>query len=418
MSNIYYNKNKEKIANIKSLLLKGSNNNLKNKTRNKKIPNLVNLIHSLENDLSERSEYSKSKLSLINKANFANTTTGGSEIPQINRIPKIKKVMYVNNSKNSLSLSKEKKNKTKDLSLKKNKLISVKKFENIHINKNILKIYKNQCKTQRPLSTVSDIKLKKIKLFGNKDKDKDKNAKNKFININKNTKNKCDLTHNRNYNSNNILSNNYNIISDNNCHNLTQRNNFNKNKNILLSLKHKLKERLLNTSRNTNIKRDAKQLTDGFLNKSIYIKKSFNNNNSKEEEKASINNTCDDGDISINKSNCNFYSNNTFNTFNTFNNSNYNKICASSIIKPTKKLVNKTLPDRDKILDSIHINKFNYEKYLLNKYKQKPSNTLYKIPLEMRKKIKNKLLNNPMCLIKNKKSSNSVDKNTMGAKII
>ena len=415
MSSIYYNKNKEKIVNIKSLLLKGSNINLKNKTRNKKITNLDKLIHSLENDLSERSEYSKSKLSLINKTNFGNTTTGGREIPQINRIPKSKKVIYVNNSKNSLSLSKEKKNKTKDLSLKKNKLISVKKFENIHINKNILKIYKNQCKTQRPLSTVSDIKLKKIKLFGNKDKDKDKNAKNKFININKNNKNKCDLTHNRNYNSNNILSNNYNIISDNNCHNLTQRNNFNKNKNILLSLKHKLKERLLNTSRNTNIKRDAKQLTDGFLNKSIYIKKSFNNNNSKEEEKASINNTCDDGDISINKSNCNFYSNNTFNTFNS---SNYNKICASSIIKPTKKLVNKTLPDRDKILDSIHINKFNYEKYLLNKYKQKPSNTLYKIPLEMRKKIKNKLLNNPMCLIKNKKSSNSVDKNTMGAKII
>ena len=57
-------------------------------------------------------------------------------------------------------------------------------------------------------------------------------------------------------------------------------------------------------------------------------------------------------------------------------NSNYNKICASSIIKPTKKIVNKTLSDRDKILDSIHINKFNYEKLFLNKYKQKQSNTL------------------------------------------
>ena len=118
MSSIYYNKNKAKIANIKTLLLKGSNTNLKNKTRNKKISNLDKLIHSLENDLSERSEYSKSKLSLINKTNFGNTTTGGREIPQINRISKIKKAINVNNSKNSLSLSKEKENKTKDLSFK------------------------------------------------------------------------------------------------------------------------------------------------------------------------------------------------------------------------------------------------------------------------------------------------------------
>ena len=98
-------------------------------------------------------------------------------------------------------------------------------------------------------------------------------------------------------------------------------------------------------------------------------------------------------------------------------NSNYNKICASSIIKPTKKIVNKTLSDRDKILDSIHINKFNYEKLFLNKYKQKQSNTLWKIPLEMRKKIKNKLLNNPICLIKNKKSSYSLDKNARAVKL-
>ena len=417
MSNIYYNKSKERISNIKNLLLKGSYNNLNNKTRNKKISNLDKLMHSLESDLSERSEYRKSKLSIINKTNIGNATISGREIREINRIPKIKKLEYVNNSLNTKSLSKERKNKANDLTFMKSKLISVKKLENIHIvqnhqNKNILKIYKNQCKTQRPLSTISDIKLKKLKFFENKDK----NAKYKFININKcNINNNIQkLKHNRNFYSNNIISNDI-IITDNNINNLTQRNNFNNNKNILLSLKHKLKEKILNTSRNKIIRRDSNKLTDAILNKSIYIQKSFNNK-SKEEEKTSINNnTCDDEDISISKSNFNYsnYNNNTLNNLNC-----NNKKYVSSLIKPTKKIINKTLPDRDKILDSIHTNKFNYEKYFLSKYKQKTSNTLYKIPLEMRKKIKNKLVNNTICLIKNKKSSNSVDKNNRVSKSI
>jgi len=119
------------------------------------------------------------------------------------------------------------------------------------------------------------------------------------------------------------------------------------------------------------------------LNHSAQARKYNNKNFNKEKEKFYFFNTYDEENISINK--------NSFNKYNTFNN---NKKCIVSIIKPSKKIINKTLPDREKILDSVRINNFNSKDYLLStKHKQKTSNILYKIPLDMRTKLKNKLNN-------------------------
>ena len=387
MSNFYYNKNKERISNIKSLILKGSNNNLNIKSRNIKINVLGKFISNLENDFSQRSEYNIKKLSLIDKT--CNTTTGHEEN---NKIPKIRNIIYVNGVKNSKSLSKENKNKRNDISFKKSKLITVNKMENmiIHQNKNLLKQYMDQCKIQRPLSTISDIKLKKIKILGSKDK----NVKKKYIN-------KCiikqwqKMNHSRNIENSNIISDN---IKDNVMHNLTQRNIFNhhNHRNVFLSLKHKLKDKI-NTSRNENISEDSRKLTDGILNHTKYLTNKCKV--SKDNEKKYYYNTLDEEDLNINKRGLTLLKYNDF-----------NKKCVVSLVKPAKKIMNKALPDRDKILDSIHINKFNSNNYFLPKYKQKTSNTLYKIPLAIKKKIKNKL-NNTITLIKNKKNNSiSADK--------
>ena len=378
MSSIY-NKSKERISNIKSLILNGSKNNNNPKPKNIKITSLTKLFSSFENDLSERKKTNKKKLSFLNKNNTCNTTR--EELSH--KMPKIRNIIYINNSKDKKSFSREKKNN--ELSLKNNKFITVNKIESIHKNNNLIKIYKNQCKGQRPLSAYSDIKLKKLKVYSNKDR----NVKIKLINkciMNKNLK--LD-SNSRNIKSNNIIPDN---ISERNLNNLTQRNTYSKPKNIMIQ---KVNEGIINTSRNKKLSNSSRQLTDGVINQSIKKRKT---NISKEEEKRLLYNTFDE----------NIPINGIFNKHNTFNN---HKKCIVSLIKHPKKPINKTLPDREKILDSVRINKFNTNNFFNIKHKQKFSSTLYNIPLEIRKKLKNKL-NTSITTFKTKNNYNSLEKNT------
>ena len=381
----YNKKNKEKIANIKSLILKA--NDFLDINRNIKLTTIGKFFSTLENDISGRREYNKKKLSLINKTNICNTT----RIQENLKLPKNKQIIYFNNSKNkyNTSLSKD---KNIDLSYRNNKLITVNKIENSHKNNNLIELYKNQCKSKRPLSAYSDIKLKKLKIFKNKDKNSKYKLINKYI-----MKNNQKLIHNRNINSNILISDN---IIENNFNNLTQRNTFSKHKNLFLSLKNKFKQKILNTSRNKNLNSSSRM--KNLLNKTN-DSKNFDNN-SKEEEDIYMSYTYNDENSRFNKSNINFHN------YNNSKNINKNKKLLTSLIKPTtKKLINKTLPDREKIFDSVQINKFNSNNNFLYKHKQKNSNILYKIPLELRKKIRNKL-NNSITLIKNSKNK-SIDKN-------
>ena len=371
-------KNKEKLSNIKSLILKGTYNNFTLKSRNIKLSTLGKIFSNLENDLSEKREKNNlKKLSLINKTSISNTTREEEN----NKMPKKSKFIYINKSKNK-SLSKEKKNRVNDLSFNKNKLITVNKIENIKKNKNKLTLYKNQNKIQRPLSIYSDIKINSLKNLGSS---KDNICKNKLI-----FKQKQKIQHSRNIKSNIIL---LDSLKNNDNHNFTQRNYYSKNKNLFLSLKHKIKEKTINTSRNKSIKKNSRKLTENMLNNSLHLI-NYDTNSKDEEKSIYLYNTYDGGDSSIDKSNI------SINKYNNFTKN--NKKCVVSLINPSKKLINKTLPNRDKILDSVHINKFNSNKFF-PKYQKKPSNTLYKIPLEMKNKFKNKL-NISMNMIKINKS--------------
>ena len=395
MSNIYSIKNKERISNIKSLILKGSNNCINIQSRNIKLSTLGKIFSNLENELSDRGEFPQ-KFSLINQTNICNTSIGDEN----NKIKKVNKVIYINNSKNknSRTISKER-NKSNDVSLRCNKLITVNKQKHVEKNNELIKLYKNQCKTKRHLSTISAIKLKKYKTLGSKD---NKNIKKKYLNKNIINGNKT-FRHSRNINSNNIINSNKN--KNNDKYNLTQRNTFNKQRKLILSLKHKLQEKNLNTSKNKtkniSIIKDKRKLTDVILNKCKRIKKIIKNSKEEEKENQNLyNNTFDEENILLNKTGLNLCN------YNNYKNINYKKKCISSSIKANKKIINKTLPDRDKILDSVNINKFNF---LLSKHKQKTSNILYKIPLDMRKKMKNKL-NTSINLIKNRKQQISKNK--------
>ena len=380
MSSIYNNKNKDKITNIKSLILKGRNNIFHINYKNIKLSTLEKIFSTLKNDISERREFKNKKLSLINQTNICNTTRDEEN----SKISKRKQIICSNNSKNknTKSLSKDLKNNKKDLSCK-NKNFN--KKENSHKNTKLFQLYKNQCKSKRPLSTISDIKLKKLNLF----KNKDKNYKNKLINkcIIKNNKN---CNNNRNFISNILISDN---SKENDLNNLTQRNTFNNGNNLFLSLKHKIKHKIINTSRNKHL--------NCFLKKQELLNKTNNSksfdNNSKEQEDIHISNTYNYANTCLNKSNLNFY-----------NNFNKNKKILTSLLKPTKKIIYKTLPERGKILDLVHINKFKSNDYFLPKQNKKTSNILFKIPLEIRKKIRNKL-NNSITLIKSH-NNNSMDK--------
>ena len=409
MSGTYSSKNKERISNIKSLILKGSHNYLNIKSRNIKLSTLGKIFSNLENELSERGEFPK-KFSLVNKTSIFNTTTDEEN----SKIRKLNKAIYVNSLKNKKNKTLSKgKNKSNDISFKSNKLITVNKQPNEPKKKILINLHKNQCKTQRHLSVISDIKLQKFKLIGSKD---NKIIKKKYINKNI-IKDNIKLKHSRNTNSNII----YDSIKNNDMLNLTQRCTINNHKNLFLSLKQKLQDKKLGISRTKNkkinINKDIRKLTDSILAKKIYLKN--NNKLLKEEEKANLNiniynnNTFNDEDISFNKSDINLDLSNDNNHYNI----NHKKKCVSTLIKPNKKIINKTLPDRDKILDSVHINNFNCNNYILSKFKKKTSNTLYKIPLEMRKKIKNKL-NTSINLHKTRKinaktnKSNSKNNNT------
>ena len=359
----------------------------------------------MENELTERNEF-PNKFSLINKANIYSTTLE----EESNKIRKIKKVININNSKNknNKAISKEK-NKSNDISFKFNELITANKQKKlIDKNNNMIKIYKNQCKTQRPLSAISDIKLKKYKFFRSKDKD-NKNSKKKYIDKNI-IKDNLQLKHSRNIN-NNIISD---INKNNDVHNLTQRFSFNNHKKLFLLLKQKLQEKKLDTSRtkskNISINKNKRKLTDEILTKNAFINNNLKHLKKEGNLKVNTNiynsNTFDEGDISFDKNDINL----DLCNYSKYNNSiNCKKKSISTLIKPNKKIINKTLPNRDKILDSVHINKFNCNNYILSKYKQKNSNTLYKIPLEIRKKIKNKI-NTSISLIKTKKQNSNANK--------
>ena len=402
MSNLY-NKNKHRITNIKSIILKESNNNFGLKSKNLKLSTTYGkIISNIENDLVDRREFNIKKYSKINKTHISGTTRDLENGNFHNNYfsENGQKVIFINNTKSKKVLSKDNKTKGGDLSFNKNKLITVKKAENINNNKNLLKIYKHQCKLQRPLSAYSDIKLKKLKIAGCKDT----NGKNKFINkciMKQNFKIKKSRNVNMNINNNYLLSD----LNESNAHNLTQRNTYanHHHKNLLLTLKDKVNEKSMNTSRKKNKANISRHLTDDFLNHSAQARK-YNKNFNKEKEKLYFINTYDEQNISLNK--------NSFNKYNTFNN---NKKCIVSIIKPTKKIINKTLPDREKILDSVRINNFNSNNYLLStRHKQKTSNILYKIPLDMRTKLKNKL-NNSITKSKNKNThinNYSLEKNS------
>ena len=384
MSNLH-NKNKHRITNIKSIILKESNNNMGNKSKNLKLSTTYGkIVSNIENDLIDRRELNLKKYSKINKTHISCITRDleNGNFPQSFLGENGQKVIFINNAKSKKLISKDNKSKGGDLSFNKNKLITVKKAENINNNnnKNLLKIYKNQCKLQRPLSAYSDIKLKKLKIAGCKDS----NGKNKFINkciMNQNYKMKKSRNVNININNNYLLSD----LNESNSHLLTQRNTYANyhHKNLLLTFKEKATDKNMSTSRKKNKANISRHLTEDFLNHSAQARKYNNKNFNKEKEKFYFFNTYDEENISINK--------NSFNKYNTFNN---NKKCIVSIIKPSKKIINKTLPDREKILDSVRINNFNSKDYLLStKHKQKTSNILYKIPLDMRTKLKNKLNN-------------------------
>ena len=180
----------------------------------------------------------------------------------------MRKIIYINKQKNK-SLSKEGNNKVNDLSFNKNKKITVNKIENV--NKNKLTIYKNQSNIQRPLSIYSGIKLNNFKFLGNNENI----CRNKMILNQK-------MMHSRNIKSNIGLVDN---IKNYDKHNYTQRNNYtNNNKNLLISLKNKLKNRILKTSRN---KSTRKKTSDNLLNKSLHLRNIDSNyNNSKDEDKS------------------------------------------------------------------------------------------------------------------------------------
>lgn len=383
MSNIC-GKNKERISNIKSLILKGEYNNLTFKSRNIKLSTLGKIFSSLEQESSERRDYNLKKLSFVNKTTIYNTTREDDK----NIITKLRKIIYINKQKNK-SLSKEGNNKVNDLSFNKNKKITVNKIENV--NKNKLTIYKNQSNIQRPLSIYSGIKLNNFKFLGNNENI----CRNKMILNQK-------MMHSRNIKSNIGLVDN---IKNYDKHNYTQRNNYtNNNKNLLISLKNKLKNRILKTSRNKSTNKSTRKKTsDNLLNKSLHLRNIDSNyNNSKDEDKSIyLYNTYEGGDSSLDKSNI---------TINKYNHYKKTKKCAVSLINPSKKIINKTLPNRDQILDSVHINKFNSNNFL-NKYKNKPFNNLYKIPLEIKNKFKNKL-NISMNFIKNQNKKISNEKNS------
>ena len=383
MSSIY-NKSQDSISNIKSLILNGGNNS-KNitKSKNIKLSSLGKLFSSFQNDLSERRNMNKKKFSFLKKTNTCNTTRDD----QAGKIQKVGKILYIHNTIENKSLSKEK--KENNLSYNKNKLITVNKIDNIRKNNNMFNIYKNQnqCQGQRPLSAFSVFKLQKLKLLGYKDKNS-KNSKNKFIN-------KCfkkqnaKLERSRNIKGNTIIPDNNS--QDNKFHHLTQRNTYFKTKKIV---KNKTKDRIVKTSRNNYFSNSSRKLNTSSL------KKRQNDNSSKEEENILLYNTYDEK-MQINKEKNNNYNNRHM----TYNNK---KKCVVSLIKQTKKLINKTLPDRDKILDSVRINKFNSNNYFKPKSKQKISSTFYKIPLEMRQKFKNKL-NNSITTLKTKNNNISLE---------
>ena len=324
MSNISF-KNQNKIISIKNLILP-NHNNIQNKHKNLKLSSLNKLCHTYEGEFTDRTRKQSSK---FNQSEMSKTLRDS----------------------NSKLISK--------FIIKGNKMISSKSLQKRHIfskkiGKNnslneISKILMEPNHIQNMLLEYSDIKPKKKKFIqiNNKNINKDKIFKKFFQKSNnsliKNLSRNNNIL-NININNNSFKTNISNTFNDQEINNYTQRNTYFENPKLIGLFTRRTKDKYLNLSKNKNSKNNEKWIFDN-CNRNRNI-------NSKLK-----------GNLNI------FRTYNQENHTNTMNNENniIQKKKIQLLMKKEKRSLNKTLPQREKILKDIKKNNISKNKIKIKK---------------------------------------------------
>ena len=375
MSN-YSIKNKNKIINIKNLILP-NHDNIEYKYKDIKLSSFPKLCHTYEGELTDRTRKKSFKL---NQSEMCKTIRDSNS--------KVISKLILKGNKMISSKSLQKRN-----------IFSKKREKNNSLNKNS-KIFMEPNHIKNMLFEYSDIKPKKQKYIqiNNKNTNKSKLLFKKLFQKSNNSLIK-NLSRNSNIlniniNNNSFKTNISNTFTDNEINNYTQRNTYFENQKLIPLFIRRTKDNYLNLSKNKNSKNIEQWISDNcYRNRNI---------NSKLKENLNL-----------------------FRTYNNENRINSNKSKNKRIhllIKKEKKSLNKTLPYREKLLKDIkndYISK--------NKIKFKNPN-IKKINLVKKTKINNinpninnntiYLINKPEVNAQKKIKEKNLQKKTINEKII
>ena len=332
MSN-YSKKNKNKIINIKNLILP-NHDDIQYKYKKLKLSSLNKLCHTSEGELTDRTRKKSSKL---NQSEMYKTLRD----PNSKVISKF--IIKGNNKISSKNL--QKRNKFSKKNEKNNSLSAINKI-----------FMESNHKKNNPLE-YSDIKPKKQKYIqiNNKNINKDKIFKKFFQKSNnsliKNLSRNSNIL-NININNNSFKTNISNTFNENEINNYTQRNTYFENQKLISLFTRRTKDKYLNLSKNKNSNNFEQWLFDNCnRNRNIYPKLKEN--------------------LNI------FRTYNHENHINTIRNEHSNMIKKKKIqllMKKEKKSLNKTLPYRQKILKDIKKNNISKNKNSIKKQNLKKIN--------------------------------------------
>ena len=331
MSN-YSIKNKNKIINIKNLILP-NHDNIEYKYKDLKLSSFPKLCHTYEGELTDRTRKKSFKL---NQSEMCKTIRDSNS--------KVISKLILKGNKMISSKSLQKRN-----------IFSKKREKNNSLNKNS-KIFMEPNHIKNMLFEYSDIKPKKQKYIqiNNKNINKDKIFKKFFQKSNnsliKNLSRNSNIL-NININNNSFKTNISNTFNEHEINNYTQRNTYIENPKLISLFTRRTKDKHLNLSKSKNAKNIDQWLFDN-CNRNRNINSKFK------------------GNLNI------FRTYNHDNHINTINNEN-NKIKKKKIqllMKKEKQTLNKTLPYREKILKDIKKNCISKNKIKIKKQNLKKIN--------------------------------------------